>query len=510
MRLVLILLIALAQACGGVAVEPLPKRPHILWIYSDDHAYQAISAYGSVLNRTPNIDRIAQGGMRFDRSIVENSICAPAKAAVLTGSYSHVHGVKTNAETFDGSQVTLPKLLRQAGYQTAIVGKWHLKSEPTGFDHWEVLPGQGHYDNPDFRVPGGTRRRAGYATEVLTDMAIDWLEEDRDPGKPFLLMLQHKAPHRNWIPGMDDLDAFEGVVFPEPPTLFDDYEGRASGAAAQEMEIGRHMTLLGDLGLEPLDADEAEPWDRKRSNQTHRRMAPEHFRAWRDALAEGNIDYLREPPEGADLVRWKYQRYMRLYLSCIEGIDKSVGRVLDWLEENGLAENTVVCYASDQGFYLGEHGWFDKRWMYEESLRTPLLVRWPGVTESGSANGRLVSNIDMAPTFLEMAGAAIPESMHGKSIVPLLAGRTPSDWRTSAYYHYYESLATHNVPEHYGVVTDTHKLIRYPLTDEWELFDRAADPQELRSVHDDPAHAAVRRELEAELTRLRRDLGVPD
>ena len=508
MRFALMLVCFSAAACGGA--DPLPKRPNILWIYSDDHAYQAISAYGSVLNKTPNIDRIAEQGMRFDRSIVENSICAPAKAAVLTGAYSHVHGVKTNAETFDGSQVTLPKLLREAGYQTAIVGKWHLKSEPTGFDHWEVLPGQGHYDNPDFRIPGGTHRREGYATEVLTDMALSWLEEDRDPERPFLLMLQHKAPHRNWIPGMDELEAFDGVVFPEPPTLFDDYAGRASGAELQEMEIGRHMTMLGDLGLEPLDASEVEAWDRNRSSQTHGRMAPEHRKAWRDSLADGNVDYLVDSPEGDDLVRWKYQRYMRLYLSCIAGIDKSVGRVLDWLEESGLAENTVVCYASDQGFFLGEHGWFDKRWMYEESLRTPLLVRWPGVTNPGSATDRLVSNIDMAPTFLEMAGAVAPASMQGASVVPLLAGRTPADWRTSAYYHYYESLATHNVPEHYGVVTDTHKLIRYPLTDEWELFDRATDPQEVQSVHDDPAYAQVRAELEAELVRLRRELGVPD
>ncbi|MCP5114553.1 MAG: sulfatase, partial [bacterium] len=394
------------------------ERPNILFVFADDHAYQAISAYGSKINHTPNIDRLAREGMRFDRCLVTNSICAPSRAVILTGKYSHLNGVIDNRVTFDGSQQTFSKLLQKAGYQTAIVGKWHLKSDPTGFNYWEVLPGQGSYYNPDMRIAGGQQRHEGYVTDVITDLALDWLKNKRDTSKPFMIMYQHKAPHRNWMPGPKHLTLYDGVDMWEPPTLFDDYSHRASPAANQAMEIGRHMFAGHDLKI--LTPDDEAVY--KQYMRSYGRLNAKQKAAW-DAIYEPKNEALAKAYlTGRDLVRWKYQRYIKDYLRTIASVDDNLGRVLRWLDETGLAENTVVMYSSDQGFYLGEHGWFDKRWMYEESFRTPLVVRWPGVTAPGSVNNHMVSNVDFPETFLEIAGADVPADMQGRSLVPHLKG----------------------------------------------------------------------------------------
>ena len=471
--------------------------PNIVFIFSDDHAYQAISAYGDArqLLATPNIDRIAKAGMRFDRCVVPNSICGPARATVLTGKYSHLNGYPNNAGNarFDGAQVTFPKLLQKAGYQTAMIGKWHLGSDPTGFDFWQVLPGQGAYYNPPMTRNGAAIQNSGYVTDIITDVSLDWLQR-RDKTKPFLLMCQHKAPHREWEPALRHLDADGDRHYAEPPTLFDDYAGRGLAEHDQDMTIEKTMTEA-DLKLKPPP-----------------RLTPEQRKAWDAYYEPRNAAFRAANPQGRDLTRWKYQRYLHDYLATLRSVDESVGRVLDYLEKEGLAENTIVVYASDQGFYLGEHGWFDKRWIFEESLRTPLLVRWPGVTKPGSANRDLVSNLDFAETFLEAAGVPVPAEMQGRSLVPILRGKRPADWRTSFYYQYYEYPAPHRVRPHYGVVTDRYKLVRFYGTGEdyWELFDLEKDPHELRSVYGEAAYTATQGELEKELTRLRRELKAPE
>lgn len=469
------------------------KRPNILFIFADDHAYQAISAYGHKLNHTPNIDRIASGGMRFNRCLVTNSICGPSRAVILTGKYSHLNGFYNNTNSrFDGSQTTFPKLLQQAGYQTAIVGKWHLVSNPTGFDYWEILPGQGQYYNPPMIRNGERVKHDGYTTDVITERALDWLKH-RDADKPFLMMCQHKAPHREWEPNAKYLEEYDRE-YPEPETLFDDYAGRGMAEKTQDMTVAKTMNDK-DLKLTPpatLTAEQREEWDAFYEPRN------EKFRAAKLT--------------GRELVRWKYQRYMHDYLATIASVDESVGRLLDYLKEAGLEENTIVVYSSDQGFYLGEHGWFDKRWIFEESLRTPLLVRWPGVVEPSSTNDDLVSNLDFGETFLEAAGVAVPDEMQGRSLVPILKGQTPDDWRKSFYYHYYEYPGPHDVRRHYGVVTDRFKLVYFyePDVNYWELFDRHSDPRELRSVFGQADHADAQKLLEAELARLRSELKLPE
>jgi arylsulfatase A-like enzyme len=509
-HIVLVCIALGTPAIGAAAPSEVerPPRPNILFVFADDHAYQAIGAYGSRINRTPNIDRLAREGMRFDRALVTNSICGPSRAVILTGKYSHINGVLDNSTEFDGGQQTFPKLLRQAGYQTAIIGKWHLRSDPTGFDYWQVLPGQGFYYNPDLRVRGGTRRHEGYVTDVITDLALDWLRTERDPDAPFLLMLQHKAPHRNWMPGPDHLSLYDGVTLPEPETLFDDYRHRATPAANQEMEIDRHMALSYDLKVWPVEPGEVPDWAGPAWERRYQRLTEEQRAAWDAVYVPRNEAFRRSAPTGGDLVRYKYQRYLQDYLRTIASIDDNLGRVLDYLDNQGLADDTVVVYSSDQGFFLGEHGWFDKRWIYEESLRTPLIVRWPGEAASGSHSRAIVSNLDLPATFLDVAGVPIPSDLQGRSLVPLLRGETPADWRASFYYHYYESMVAHGVPEHFGVVTERHKLVRFPETDEWELFDRRTDPHELRNVYGSAEYAEVQGELTEELQRLQRELGV--
>ncbi len=478
--------LAALVAAGCRTAEPRP--PNILVVLADDHASHAISAYGSRIASTPNIDRLAAEGVRFTRYGVGNAICAPSRATILTGLHSHRHGVIDNAAVFDGRQATFPKLLRDAGYETALVGKWHLKSDPTGFDHFEILIDQGPYYNPPMKTAGGRlREHEGYTTDVITDLALDWLERGRDRAKPFLLLYQHKAPHREWQSGPDHLSLFDGVEIAEPATLFDDWRGRSSAASRQEMTIARHLTPL-DLKLTPP-----------------RNLTPGQLAAWTAAYGPENAAFERARPEGDDLVRWKYQRYIKDYLRAVASIDDNLGRVLDYLDESGLAGDTVVVYTSDQGFFLGDHGWYDKRWMYEPSFLAPLVVRWPGVARPGAVESRLAQNVDLAPTFLDMAGVAVPPgAMDGRSLVPLLSGEKPgADWRRSLYYHYYEFPGVHSVERHRGVRTDAMKLVHYYRIGEWELFDLEKDPDEMRSVHADPAYAEALRGMRSELERLR-------
>ena len=481
------------------------ERPNIIFLFSDDHAYQAISAYGSMINRTPNLDRIAREGMRFDRALVTNSICAPSRAVILSGKYSHLNGVLDNRLVFDGSQQTFPKLLQGAGYETAMFGKWHLKSAPTGFNHWEILPGQGAYYNPDMRLgPDDKRRRhTGYVTDIITDLSLEWLKTRRDPDKPFMMMTQHKAPHRNWMPGPEQLTLYDGEHIWEPPTLFDDYSGRASPAAGNRMEIARHMTDGGDLKLSPPEGTPSDSPSVRQYNNSVGRLNAAQRAAWEAAYGPKNRAFREANLQGKDLVRWKYQRYIKDYLRCIASVDQNIGRILRYLDEAGLAENTIVMYSSDQGFYLGEHGWFDKRWMYKESLRTPLLARWPGVIKPQSTNMDLVSNLDFAETFLEIAGVEVPQDMQGRSLVPIFKGQTPTNWRKTFYYHYYESMVAHGVPAHEGVRNTRYKLIRFYESDEWELFDTENDPGEVSSVYGKQGYEKITAELKADLKRLR-------
>lgn len=483
------------------------QRPNILFIMSDDHAWQAVSAYGGPLKNfapTPNIDRLAHNGIRFDRCLVTNSISGPSRAVILTGKYSHLNGVLSNeAKEFDGSQQTFPKLLQQAGYTTAIIGKWHLGSSPTGFDHWEILPGQGHYYNPDFITSEGSHREEGYVTEIITEKTIRWLSEVKDAGKPFMLMMHHKAPHREWQPGPDELTLYKDVTFPEPPTLFDDYSGRGTAEREQDMSIAKTMRLQEDLKLykDPL----------KGKNAGLNRMNPGQAAAWDSVYNPIIRRFYSNPPEGDDLVRFKYQRYMQDYLACITAVDKSVGKVLDYLKETGLDKNTIVIYTSDQGFYLGEHGWFDKRFMFEESYRTPLLISWPGVTKPETVNKNMVSNLDFAGTFLDLAGAKIPADMQGESMLPLIRGENVPGWRTAHYYHYYEYPAVHSVKRHYGVSTERYKLIHYYYDiDEWELYDLQKDPMELKNVYDLPEYSSVKADLHKRLEKLQAKYGDSD
>ena len=484
-----------AMFTTALAIAAAPRPPNIVFIFSDDHAYQAISAYGDArkLLDTPNLDRIAKSGVRFDRCLVPNSICGPSRATVLTGKYNHLNGFVNNSNsTFDPNQLTFPKLLQKAGYQTAVIGKWHLISNPTGFDFWQILPGQGVYYNPPMIKMGEQVKMQGYVTDIITDVSLEWLEK-RDKSKPFLLMAQHKAPHREWAPALRHLGADKDRVYAEPPTLFDDYSGRGIAVRDQDMTLEKTMT------------------DRDVKLVSPPGLTPEQQKAWNAYYEPRNAKYRAANLTGKDLVRWRYQRYMHDYTATLRAVDESVGRLLDYLEKEGLAENTIVVYSSDQGFYLGEHGWFDKRWIFEESARTPLLVRWPGVSKPGTVRTDMVSNLDFAETFLDAAGVPVPAEMQGRSFRPLLAGQRPADWRTSFYYQYFEWPTPHHVRPHYGVITDRYKLVRFFGTaDEyWELYDRQQDPLELRSVYNDPKYAATKAELEKELTRLRTELKVP-
>jgi arylsulfatase A-like enzyme len=459
------------------------ERPNILFIMTDDHAAHAMSCYGSKVNETPNLDRLAKEGVCFDRAFVTNSICTPSRATILTGKYSHLNGTPV-FNRFDGSQQTVSKLLQAAGYYTGMIGKWHLGSDPTGFDKWIVLPGQGVYDNPAFLTPEGRKVIKGYATEIITDLGLEFLEQ-RPKDKPFFLMLHHKAPHRPWDPDAKNKAKFAGKSFPEPETLFDDYATRTDALRENKQTIARDLNNR-DLKIElPVSSLTA-------------------IAQWNKTVPM-ELDVEGQKLTGDAFVRWKYQRYMQDYLACVQGVDDQVGRVLDYLDRTGLAKNTVVIYTSDNGFFLGDHGLFDKRFMYEPSLRVPLLVRWPAVTKPGTVSDRIVLNNDYAETFLDMAGAPIPADMQGRSLAPLLRGESPSDWRTAFYYRYYHDPGDHNTRAHYGLRTATHKLIYFWKKDQWECFDLANDPNELHNLADDPASVELVARLKAELLRAKKE-----
>lgn len=509
-----LLVLTALLAYHGTAVAD--DRPNILFLFSDDHAVKSISAYGGALAQvapTPNIDRIANEGAIFRNSFCANSICGPSRATILTGKHSHVNGFMRNGNNFDATQWTVAKELRQSGYTTAVIGKWHLKSNPTGFDHWEILPGQGNYYNPDFLQMDGKRKRFdGYATDLTTDKAVAWLDS-RDTSKPFFLMCQHKAPHRTFSPALRHLGAFDDKKIPEPDSLFDDYSQRADLLAKNEMEIDRHFDWAYDAKVRKDERGDIElPAPDRYGTPEYSRMTPMQRKEWDAHFAPKNKTFLADFKAGKlthrDVVRWKYRRYMRNYLSTVKAVDESVGRMLKYLDDNGLADNTIVVYSSDQGFFLGEHGWYDKRWMFEESFRMPFVVRWPGVVKAGSEPRELIQNIDYAPTFLAAANVRSPSAVQGRSLVPLLEGDS-DDWRKSLYYAYYE-LGEHAVPQHFGVRTDRHKLIYFPQTDEWNLFDLKTDPQEMKSLHADPAYSQTRKELTAEYHRLREVYDAPD
>ena len=489
------------------------KPPNIVFIFSDDHAPQAIGAYGSRINQTPNIDRLAREGAIFENSFCANSICGPSRACILTGKHSHINGFLRNGNRFDGQQTTFPPLLQQAGYQTAMIGKWHLGTDPVGFNYWEVLPGQGSYYNPDFIQMDGTRKRyEGYCTDLITDLALTWLKENRDQERPFLLMCQHKAPHRNWAPAERHFSMFADDV-PEPESLFDDYSGRSKLLQENEMSIKSHFHWGHDM---KFHGENQFPryFESRHRNGEYSRMTQAQKDAWDAHYEPENEAFIAKLKANqlsdSQVIGWKYQRYIKDYLRCIAAVDESVGRLLDYLDDSGLADNTIVIYSSDQGFYLGEHGWYDKRWMFEESLKMPFLIRWPGVIRPETKSETLIQNIDYAPTFLEVAGLDVPTAIQGRSLLPILRndGKATSDWRDAIYYAYYENAAVHNVPVHDGVRAQHHKLMFFPRTSEWQLFDLQEDPHEMHSLHDDPRYAEVLAGLQRRYRDLRTFYGV--
>ncbi len=490
--------VSLPQLMSSCAPSDAP-RPNILFIMTDDHASQAISAYGSRINKTPHIDRLASEGVRFENCFATNAICAPSRASILTGTYSHVNGVIDNNVVFDGEQLTFPKLLQEAGYETALFGKWHLKSSPTGFNHWDILPGQGHYYNPDFIRNGEKRRVEGYVTDLTTDLCLDWLD-NRNADQPFCVMLHHKAPHRNWMPALRHLHLYDDEDIPVPETFDDDYTTRSDAARDQDMSIEETLMPANDLKADAGTDQDAKYW-----KWNYDRMTPEQKKAWDAAYTSRNTAARRAGHKGADLKHWKYQRYIKDYLRCIAAVDENIGRVLDYLDENGLSENTVVVYTSDQGFFLGEHGWFDKRFMYEESLRMPMIVRYPKEISAGRVEKGLAANVDFAPTFLDYAGINAPQRMQGRSLRPLLKGKTSYDWRKAVYYHYFEYPGPHGVKRHYGLRTDRYKLIRfYHDIDAWEMYDLREDPNELNNLAAVPTYSVLFKKLKRELKRLRK------
>ncbi|MEO9144825.1 MAG: sulfatase [Ginsengibacter sp.] len=502
--LIIILSCCIVSSCADQSTKKDKKddsRPNIIFVLSDDHAYQAISAYGDSLNHTPNLDLLAKEGMIFNRAFVNNSLCAPSRAAILTGKFSNMNGIKGNGdEVFDGSQETFPKLLHQAGYQTAMIGKWHLVSNPTGFDFWNILPGQGDYYNPDFIDSTGTKRVEGYVTDLTTDKAINWLN-NRDTTKPFCVLVWNKAPHRDWMSAVKYLHEFDSVKIPVPATFFDGYATRTRAAHEQKMEISKWLAPNYDLKENLGITKETERLD---SNwmAIFGRLNPDEQKAFIAAYTPKNDAFKKTNLTGKELAIWKYERYMKDYLRTIQSVDDNVGRLMDYLKEKGLDKNTIVIYSSDQGFYLGEHGWFDKRFMYEQSFRTPLIVRWPDVIKPGSINNDLVMNLDLGETLLDAAHVKIPADMQGRSMLPIWEGKTPDDWRKYVYYHYYESGGEHNVAKHIGVRSDKYKLIYYYENNDWELYDLQKDPNELNNVYNNPAYMQIQQNLKKELNQL--------
>jgi len=485
---------------SGVAYA---EQPNIIFIYSDDHSEATISAYGSKINKTPHIDRLAAEGMRFTQSFVTNSICGPARACILSGAHSHVNGQTGNYATFRQDIPTFAKAMQAEGYQTAMVGKWHVKGDPIGFDYYGITGG---YYLKEIKTKEGVTPIQGYSTEVITDLSLDWIKKT-DKEKPFVAWVCHSASHRSWMPGPKYLNRYDDVKIPEPPTLFDSYEGRSPGAARAQMRISRDLFPAYDLKLPVTGEGYLDP----NAERNMSGMTPEHRAAWDAAYGPKNEAFAAANLQGNALTSWKFQRYAKDYLRCVDAIDDSVGKVLAFLKENNLEENTIVVYSSDQGFYVGEHGWYDKRWMYEPSMRTPLIVRWPGVTEAGTTCDQLVQNIDMAPTFIDAAGLEVPKEMQGKSLVPLLHGKNPENWRDAVYYHYQMDDGTkksaHVVAKHYGVRTDRYKLMYVYEHDFWELYDLKTDPEEMENIYSDPEYKAIADKLTHRLKQLRKSYG---
>ncbi|MDW7691198.1 sulfatase [Flammeovirgaceae bacterium SG7u.111] len=488
------------------------SRPNILFIMSDDHAYQAISAYDNKLIQTPNIDRLADEGMLFTNACVSNSICAPSRATILTGKHTHINGKIDNLMPFDTTQVTFPQIFQQNGYQTAMFGKLHFGNNPKGVDEFMILPDQGFYLNPDFNTPRGDTTIMGYVTDIITDLTLDWLKK-RDDEKPFMMMYLHKAPHRPWWPQPDKFKEFTKKEFPLPETLFDDYKNRGEAANTAEMNLLTHMMYSHDSKIRPETlermGDKVKPVVEEFDNGFYgpygRANAAQ--KAEYDVVLDSiNKAFEENWPQMTEeeKMQWKYQRYMQDYLACISSVDDNVGRVLEYLDESGLAENTIVVYTSDQGFYLGEHGWFDKRFIYDESFKTPLLIRWPEKVKAGSVENEMVQNLDFAQTLLGAADIQAPDDMQGESLIPLLVGEKEKWNRDAVYYHYYEYPSVHMVKRHYGIVTKEFKLAHfYYDVDEWELYDRLNDPMEMNNVYSNPKYAEVVDSLKVKLTALR-------
>ncbi|MDR2981911.1 MAG: sulfatase [Puniceicoccales bacterium] len=492
------------------AAEPVSSgksaRPNIVFIFSDDHAAQSIQAYGAKLgvSVTPNIDRMAREGMTFENCFAGNPLCGPSRASLLTGKFSHANKFFSNEAhvPFDGSQPTFPKYLKEAGYQSAIFGKWHLESTPTGFDDYAIMVGQGIYYNSPVITPKGKKERTGYVTEAVTQDALNWLKDKRDAKKPFVLMVHHKAPHRNWVPGPNELDLFKGHVWPEPPTLRDTYEGKAQCISDIRMRILRDMPYPSDL-LIPAKGKDTSPgymtgmWY----------LSKEERKRLEDAYREENDLFIKNNPQGDALLSWKYQRYMTNYLRTVAGVDKSVGTILDYLKKSGLEENTLVIYSSDQGFFLGEHGWYDKRMPYDESGRMPFIARWPGKVKAGSRTPTVIQNTDIAPTFMDLAGVPVLADIHGRSVVPLLQGKADPANRDEAYFHFYEDTGEHHCPVYVAVRTQDHLLAWYYEHDYTELFDIKKDPLQLKNEADNPAFAETRKSMEKRLRQLAEKYG---
>jgi arylsulfatase A-like enzyme len=502
MRLLTFLLIIL---CHLLAAQP---KPNIIYIMSDDHDADAISAYNNTFIQTPNIDRLAKEGMLFKNSFVGNSICSPARATLLTGQHSHMNGMKDNRTRFDSSKMTMPKIMQQQGYQTAIVGKWHLHSYPTGFDYWKILPGQGlYYDPRMINMNGDTTVIKGYATDVITDAAIDWLN-NRDKAKPFLLLYHHKAPHRNFVPKLKWLEVFSKKTFPEPMTLHANMEKHGTAWKKQKMSILKDMTLCTDLKVDPAILKQLKNYpidsgDIRGYSSTMNRIPENERKRIKEIYAERGRQLLKVWGNDSLVLKLKYQWYMQDYMACVASVDENAGRLLDYLDENNLTKNTVVVYTGDQGMYLGENGWFDKRWMYDVSFQSPLLIRWPGKIKAGTRTNEMVQNIDYAPTFLDIAGVHIPEWMQGVSLKPLLTGKQKSLPRQSLYYHYYEFPVDHSVIPHLGIRGRRYKLIYFYPAGEWELYDLKKDPAEQNSLMKSGKHQKLFLKMKEELITLR-------
>lgn len=523
--------------CAGIAASILlapgttvaqenttKKQPNIVCIFTDDHAFQTISAYGHPIAKlapTPHIDRLASRGMLFTHAFVENSICTPSRATLLTGLYSHQHGQTLLGNQMDNGKTWFVELLQKAGYKTSVFGKWHLNVEPKGFDYYDLLYDQGEYYNPGFRTPetnGEYISEKGYATTLITDHAIKWLDNNANSDQPFCILVNHKAPHRNWMPDLPNLNLFNDITFPEPETLFDDYRTRGSQMHTQELTVANHLGYAFDLKVEELKDEPTLQYIKDSWPLAMNTLTKEQRAAWDNAYAGQNREFLTNRPEGEDLIRWKYQRYIKDYCRTIRSIDDEVGRLIAYLEKTGELDNTIVVYTSDQGFLLGEHGLYDKRFMYEESFRTPLIISFPPLIKAGTVCNELVQNIDYAPTFLNIAGVAAPKEMAGKSLVPLFKNGKIKNWRQELYYQFYDYPAVGMVRKHYGMRTNRYKLIHWygsgyethPNIDSWELYDLKKDPTEVKNVYNSKKYRKIQQVLSEDLVNLRTEVGATE